>query len=252
MNHHNRLKVWMLIAIMASIGCDSEAKKNITPVQKEIIWAVKEDPNLPRVLLIGDSISIGYTLHVREMLQGKANVHRPFISPTKVWNCGPTTRGLESLDKWLGDKPWDVIHFNFGLHDLKYVDENGKMVDSARGRQLVPVDQYRENLEAIIKKLQKTQAQLIFATTTPVPAGTSGRVAGDEAKYNQAALEVMKKHHIAVDDLCAHAVKKLDKIQRPRNVHFTDQGYQYLAEQVTKTILQALEKKTSSGNPPEK
>ena len=48
--------------------------------------AVKDDPTLPRVLLIGDSISIGYTVPTREKLKGKANVHRPGT------NCGPTTR----------------------------------------------------------------------------------------------------------------------------------------------------------------
>ena len=67
---------------------------------------------LPHVLLIGDSISIGYMQATRKQLAGEANVWRP---PT---NCGPSTKGLESLEAWLGDRKWDVIHFNFGLHDL--------------------------------------------------------------------------------------------------------------------------------------
>src|SRR3954467_10868139 len=92
------------------------------PAANPAFAKVQDDPNLPRVLLIGDSISMGYTLPVREMLKGKANVHRP---PA---NCGPTERGLDQLDKWLGDGKWDVIHFNFGLHDLKYLDANGKYV----------------------------------------------------------------------------------------------------------------------------
>src|SRR5262249_4795155 len=74
---------------------------------------VKDDPALPRVLLIGDSISIGYTVPARKLLQGKANVHR---IPE---NGGPTSNGSAKLDKWLGDGKWDVIHFNWGLHDLK-------------------------------------------------------------------------------------------------------------------------------------
>ncbi|QDV66172.1 SGNH/GDSL hydrolase family protein [Crateriforma conspicua] len=72
----------------------------------------KVDASLPNVLLIGDSISIGYTTAVRSQLSGVANVYRP---PT---NCGPTTRGVEQIDQWLGDRKWDVIHFNFGLHKL--------------------------------------------------------------------------------------------------------------------------------------
>jgi len=79
---------------------------------------IEDIPALPRVLLIGDSISIGYTVPVRELLKGAANVHR---IPE---NGGPTTRGLERLDAWLGTNHWDVIHFNWGLHDLK-VESNG-------------------------------------------------------------------------------------------------------------------------------
>src|SRR5262245_2767243 len=74
---------------------------------------VVDDPKLPRVLLVGDSISIGYTLPVRTLLKGKANVHRV------PENGGPTTNGLAKLSAWLGNGKWDVIHFNFGLHDLK-------------------------------------------------------------------------------------------------------------------------------------
>src|SRR5262245_19998634 len=70
--------------------------------------AVQDDPTLPRVLLIGDSISMGYTLPVRRKLAGKYNVHRP---PA---NCGNTARGLKQLDEWIGEGKWDVIHFNFG------------------------------------------------------------------------------------------------------------------------------------------
>ena len=78
-----------------------------------------DTPGLPRVLLIGDSITIGYTLEVRELLKDQANVHR---IPT---NGGPTTNGLKNLQVWLGDSKWDVIHFNWGLHDLKYVGADG-------------------------------------------------------------------------------------------------------------------------------
>ena len=68
---------------------------------------ITDDPSLPRVLIIGDSISIGYTLPLRAALKGVANVHRP---PT---NCAHTWRGLEKIDEWLGDGKWDLIHFNW-------------------------------------------------------------------------------------------------------------------------------------------
>src|SRR5262245_37152009 len=64
---------------------------------------VADDPTLPRILLIGDSISMGYTIPVRNLLKGKANVHR---IPE---NGGPTTNGLGKLQSWLGNNHWDVI-----------------------------------------------------------------------------------------------------------------------------------------------
>src|SRR5690606_25554132 len=72
---------------------------------------VQDDPKLPRVLLIGDSVSRGYTQQVRKALAGKVNVHR---APE---NCGPTANGLKKIEIWLGDGKWDLIHFNFGIHD---------------------------------------------------------------------------------------------------------------------------------------
>lgn len=72
---------------------------------------VADKPGLPRVLLIGDSVSRAYTQTVRKELAGKANVHR---APA---NCGPTATGVRKLDIWLGDGKWDIIHFNFGIHD---------------------------------------------------------------------------------------------------------------------------------------
>lgn len=199
---------------------------------------VADEPGLPRVLLIGDSISIGYTLPVRAMLKGKANVHRP---PT---NCGPTTTGLKELDAWLGEGKWDVIHFNWGLHDLKYVDERGALVPVERGRQQVPLDQYEQNLDALAVRLKKTGAKLIWAATTPVPEGAQGRVPGDEVKYNAAARRVMEKHGVAINDLHAFASQftGYKAIQMERNVHFMKAGSVELARQVAAHILKALGK----------
>lgn len=100
---------------------------------------IKDTPGLPRVLILGDSISIGYTLQVRELLKGKANVHRP------ATNCFSTREGAQQLDQWLGKDKWDVIHFNFGLHDLKYVDDKGKVVNADKGHINVPLPEYEKS-----------------------------------------------------------------------------------------------------------
>ena len=70
-----------------------------------------DNPALPRVLIIGDSISIGYTPRVRKLLKGKANVHRPKT------NCRWSAFGNEKILDWIGNSKWDLIHFNFGLWD---------------------------------------------------------------------------------------------------------------------------------------
>jgi acyl-CoA thioesterase-1 len=198
---------------------------------------VTDDPKLPRVMLIGDSISIGYTVPVRELLAGAANVHRPLT------NCGPTTRGLEQLDAWLGEEKWDVIHFNFGLHDLKHIDHAGRLASPRDGARQVPPAIYAENLKSIIKRLQQTGASLIWCTTTPVPVGAQGRLAGAAADYNRVAAAVVKEtigEEAIIDDLFAFATGRLDVIQRPANVHFTPDGSRQLAQQVAKSIRDQL------------
>jgi acyl-CoA thioesterase-1 len=189
---------------------------------------------IPKVLIIGDSISIGYFEPAKQLLEGKAELsHNP-------GNAQHTRYGLAQLDAWLGDTPWDVIHFNHGLHDLKYVNAKGDLVSPDAGTQLMSVDEYARNLEQIVQRLRKTRARLIFATTTPVPAGTAGRIEGDAERYNRAALPIMKRYGVRVNDLYALARPQLSSIQQPHNVHFTDEGSRLLAEQVANSILDAL------------
>jgi acyl-CoA thioesterase-1 len=209
------------------------AKKATNPVYAPIV----DKPGLPRVLIWGDSISIGYTLEVRKALEGVANVHRP---PT---NCGPSDRGTAEMDQWLGDGKWDVIHFNHGLHDLKYVDADRKNISPDKGKPQIPLPDYEKNLETIVARLKKTGAKLIFATTTPVPSGEPARVAGSEKPYNEAALRVMKKHGVAVNDLHAAIAdhpKSADLFTAPGNVHFKPEGSALLAGRVAQAVKDAL------------
>jgi len=189
-----------------------------------------------RVLIIGDSISIGYFEPTKALLGEKADVyHNP-------GNAQHTVHGLAQLEAWLGETPWDVIHFNHGLHDLKYADERGRLVAVTEGKQQIPINEYARNLEALTLRLKQTGAALIFATTTPVPEGARGRVKGDEVRYNKVAREIMTRHKVPVNDLYSFALARLDAIQQPKNVHFTDEGSQQLAEQVARYIGLAIEK----------
>lgn len=198
---------------------------------------VEDVAGLPRVLLIGDSISIGYTVAVRELLKGKANVHRV---PT---NCGPSSRGVEGLKEWLGDSKWDVIHFNFGLHDLVYMGPDGaRLVDATLpgAKHQVPLPDYEKNLTTIVTQLKATGAKVIWCNTTPVPEGTKGRVADESLKFNEVAAKVMQAAGVPTNDLHSHAKAKLTEVQLPANVHFTPEGSKYLAEKVAAEIEKAL------------
>ena len=130
---------------------------------------------LPRVLILGDSISIGYFPFVKELMEGKAFVTRPFGADGGAENCAGTTNGVQHIDRWIGESKWDIIHFNFGLHDIKHVDpETGKnSKDPAHPHQAEP-KQYKKNLDIIVGKLKMTGAKLIFATTTPYPDEVGG------------------------------------------------------------------------------
>ena len=182
---------------------------------------LEDDPKLPRVLLIGDSVSRGYTLAARKALAGKANVHR---APE---NCGPTANGLKKLDVWLGDGTWDVIHFNFGIHD----------------RVTKPED-YTARLTTIIERLKKTGAKLIWAATTPIPPDTKDGPSATKAieEKNALAAKLMQEQGVAIDDLFTFITPHLAKVQNPADVHFNGDGYELLGQQVARAIEPALPK----------
>ena len=179
---------------------------------------VADDPKLPRVLLIGDSVSRGYTQAVRTVLAGKANVHR---APA---NCGPTASGLKHIETWLGNGKWDVIHFNFGIHD-----------------RATPMPDYTQRLETLILRMKQTGAKLIWATTTPIPDTPDGKqTAASIVERNAAAAPLMTQHGVATDDLFAAITPRLAELQNPNDVHFTGAGYDFLGQQVASSIESAL------------
>ena len=188
---------------------------------------VEDKSDLPRVLLIGDSISIGYTLPVRGLLAGVANVYR--ING----NAGPTSNGVFLIDAWLGSVKWDIIHFNFGLHDLKRLED---------GKQQIPLDSYERYLRLIVQRLKRTGARLLWASTTPVPEAkvSPPRVASDVMLYNAAASRIMTENGILINDLYSLALSRLSEIQQPANVHFNPAGSELLGKQIARVVEDAL------------
>ena len=191
----------------------------------------ERDLKLPNVLIIGNSISIGYTPFVQKELKGKANVYR---IPE---NGGDINRGLKKFDFWMGDNQWDVIHFNFGLHDMKRLINNKLDI---KGDRVNTEEEYKNKLEKFVELLQtKTKAKLIWATISVVPDGADGRIKGEEVIYNKIALEIMKKNNIAIDDQYT-LTDDNPSDQKPRDVHFLPKGCERQGKQVAKSIMSML------------
>lgn len=243
--------LFLALLLASGIGAvrASDSAFYTPPTDSKGGWSFTADPALPNVLLLGDSISIGYTRAVRTALAGKANVYRPLRGQNPD-NCGDTSTGLSRIDAWLGERKWDVIHFNWGLWDLCYrnpASRNQGNRDKVSGTLSTPLDVYARNLETLVVRLQATGAKLIWASTTVIPEGEAGRFVGDDEKYNAVAARVMQRHGIPTNDLFAltkglagkHSLKEGD-------VHYTPEGYIKVAAQVAaaiESILRAKERR---------
>src|SRR4051812_28765031 len=171
----------------------------VLPAFASPAWGQAKPPekaaDLPKIVLIGDSIRMGYAPLVAKRLEGKAVV----VSSKE--NGGDSGNVLKHLDEWvLREKP-DIVHLNAGLHDLK-LDKKSKNYQ-------VELAQYEKNLREIVARIRReTKAAIVFADTTPIQderhakrGGNVDRTEADVQRYNKAALTVMKAEGVAVHDL---------------------------------------------------
>jgi len=196
-------------------------------------------PGLPDVLLIGDSISVGYAPDTREILKGKANVHHP-------GNCMFSGNVAANINKWLGKEKWDIVHFNAGIWDCHFVDKNGNIMlehdhddyyDESHIR--TSQAQYKANINKIVDAIVATGAKPIFATTTPIPIWNNKRRAYLN-NLNQIAKDLMFYKQVQVNDLYGYALPNLKRWQLPDGCHFNALGRRQLARKVSAEILKAL------------
>ena len=194
---------------------------------------------MKKVVLIGDSIRLGYEGTVKKELAGQAEVWSP------VDNCQHTVNVLLNFWTWIAQQQPDIIHINAGGWDVRNV---------LRGKpgNLVPLEPYRENVKRLLQLIaQTTQARIIWATITPVDiannmkhhaaTGHPGRTEGDVERYNAAALEVARELGVMINDL--HAVVMREGKQNmlcPDGVHMTEQGYEKLGKAVVEKIRGVL------------
>jgi lysophospholipase L1-like esterase/dienelactone hydrolase len=189
--------------------------------------------DLPRVVLIGDSIRMGYAPLVAKKLEGKAVV----ISAKD--NGGDSGNVLKNLDEWVIKQKPDIVHFNAGLHDLK-VDKKTKKFQVEPG-------QYEKNLKEIVTRLRKeTRASLIFATTTPILDERHAKRKADfdrtqehVLQYNKVAIALMTQHDVPVNGLHG-LVSGKGFLMETDGTHFTEEGYGVLADAVVDCVLRHL------------
>jgi len=204
------------------------------------------------VLIIGDSISmgccwggsttepIGYGLYVKSYFEaeGLATVQHNG-GWEKEGQAGPTTKGMQCIDYWLGNQTalWDVCSFNFGLHDLAADSEH------------VPIPEYAANIASIQKRIAAKCRRHTFVTTTPVPdvKTSPARLPMDVIAYNDAARGALAPGSNVTDlwqwvvDRCGGAVNYTAcDIQRHDNVHYLGPGRSYTGLRVAMGIMQAL------------
>lgn len=199
----------------------------------------------PRVLIIGDSISLGYTPLVKQKLTGTAEVLRPND------NCQHTAYGLKHIDAWLGDGRWDVIHFNFGIWDSHLIGPKGNLVwpepaELGPNKQRHTTAEYKQNLAALVAKMKATGATVIWASTTPVMSRTGERFEAIK-QLNAAAAETAAAEKLEVNDLYEFVMPNAEKWLAGDKVHFSGEGNKQLADKVSASIAQALAKRAKTG-----
>jgi lysophospholipase L1-like esterase len=184
------------------------------------------DASRPRVLLIGDSILNGYGKQVITALNGKAYVDL-WVNP----HC-QSEHLNKLLAEVLANGPYDVIHFNMGLHGW----QKGRIKDGT----FEPLT--RAYVEVIRDKLPK--AKIIWASSTPVtvkgkPTELDPGITPIIVEHNRMAAKVMREMNVPVNDFYSLLAPKLE-LARGDQFHWRPEAYKMLAEELTESVLREL------------
>ena len=190
-------------------------------------------PDLPRVLLLGDSIRMSYQPHVKSLLLDKAEV----VGPED--NCQYSLYTLSSLNRWIEKlgKP-DVVHWNNGIHDSGH--------NPGRSPVQIPIDTYGANLAFILDQLIVMTPKVIWASTTPVdPARlfneTEWSWRNEEIdRYNNVAKTLMERREVPINDLHVLVWANMDEYLADDLLHLSELGQRACAKAVADCIMHLL------------
>jgi len=189
---------------------------------------------MKKVVLLGDSIRIGYGEPVAERLADDFCVWQPDE------NCRYAQYTYQHLsdDEWAGwsaqIKGSDIVHWNNGLWDLNHWFEDGPMTAK---------EFYVDTMVRIAKLLLQRSKIVIFATTTPV-RDTNPTITNSEIiAYNQALVPKLENLGVVINDLYAQVAADIPRyILESDHIHLTADGVSVCAAQVEKMIRQQAEK----------
>ncbi len=191
---------------------------------------------MKKIVLIGDSIRMGYDKYVRESMQNVAEVYFP------AENCSFAEYILRHMHTWLdnlGVDEADVVHWNAGLWDTLRIYEDEEC--------LTTIDAYVNTLERIDKRIKRLfpNAISIFATSTPVLEDGGYikefemRYNKDIERYNAAACEVLSKRGVIINDLYS-LVKDHPEYHNDQTHYYTADGTELIGGQVNRVLCEAL------------
>jgi hypothetical protein len=217
-----------VLGVFANIGLAAEPTVKREDIEWTNLWIphLSKSADLPRVLLVGDSICNAYYDGVAKELEGKAYAAKLATSAS----LGDPAL-LDQLRFLLSNYKFDAIHFNNGLHGFDYTEE-----------------QYRNDIPkllALFKELAPN-AKVVWATSTPMrePAPNLQTIKPETQRViarNRIVVDVAKKEGIPVNDLYALVVDH-PEYWNDDGTHFKPEGQAVQAKQVAKRILETLAK----------
>ncbi len=191
---------------------------------------------MKNLLLIGDSIREGYDKSVQKTLEGKANVYYP------TENCRFASYVLRYIHEYktlMNNEKVDVIHWNAGLWDCLHLFEE----DEAH----TPIEMYAYYIDRICVRIKKIfpDAKVIFATSTSVLSEEMNkdfkRYNEEIEAYNEAAVEIVKKHGFTVNDLYTVSISLPENAHSDPTHYYTSVGTEAFTKQVLSYVVPALE-----------
>lgn len=166
---------------------------------------------MKKILLLGDSIRLSYGTKVKKMLSDFAIVDGP------TDNCRFVKYTLWNLQEWLQTYGTpDIIHWNNGIWDIYHLNKDIGI--------FTPLDEYLKDIKRVLAELRKTDAKIIWVSTTPVADANENCRNEDINRYNLAVKQIMERENIAINDLNSVIAKDISAYISEDHLHLSEKG----------------------------